>query len=86
MIVISGGSRNNVLRSLDILGITDYFAEIITADDDHPTKNTIEAFTLLADKYNVKPDQCHVFEDGVTGLINALKAGMTVTDARNIDL
>ncbi|QLE78283.1 HAD family phosphatase [Francisella sp. Scap27] len=86
MVVISGGKRKNVLRSLDILKITDYFAEIITADDNHPTKNTTDAFTLLAKKYKVEPKQCHVFEDGVTGLINALEAGMTVTDVRNIEL
>ena len=86
MLVISGGHRNNVLLTLDGLGLTEYFEEIITADDDHPPKSTVDAFTILADKYNLKPSECHVFEDGVKCLINALKAGMTVTDARNIDL
>ncbi|MDE5014444.1 haloacid dehalogenase, partial [Francisella tularensis subsp. holarctica] len=32
------------------------------------------------------PRECHVFEDGVPGLISALHAGMTVTDVRNIEL
>ena len=86
MLVISGGHRNNVIITLEKLGLESYFEEIITADDDHPPKSTIEAFTILADKYNLKPSKCHVFEDGVKCLINALKAGMTVTDARNIDL
>ena len=86
MLVISGGKAKNVIRTLEILKIDDCFDEIITADDDHPTKDTTEAFTLLAEKYGVKPEECHVFEDGVPGLINALKAGMTVTDMRNIDL
>lgn len=86
MFVISGGSKKNVIKSLDVLEITSMFDEIITADDDHPAKNTTEAFTLLSDKYNLSPKECHVFEDGVPGLINALQAGMTVTDVRNIDL
>lgn len=86
MLVISGGTRKNVTKSLDVLEVTNLFDEIITADDNHPTKNTPEAFTLLAQKYNVQPSECHVFEDGVPGLINALHAGMTVTDVRNIDL
>jgi HAD superfamily hydrolase (TIGR01509 family) len=86
MLVISGGHRNNVLLTLKGLGITEYFEEIITADDNHPPKSKVEAFTLLADKYNLHPSECHVFEDGVKCLINALTAGMTVTDARNIDL
>ncbi|MGQ4002332.1 HAD family phosphatase [Francisellaceae bacterium CB299] len=86
MLVISGGKSKNVHRTLKILGIDDCFDEIITADDSHPSKNTTEAFTLLAEKYDVKPEECLVFEDGVPGLINALKAGMTVMDMRNMDL
>lgn len=86
MIVISGGKKKNVYKALDTLELTELFDEIITADDNHPSKNTPEAFTLLAEKYNVKNNECHVFEDGVPGLINALKAGMTITDVRNINL
>lgn len=86
MIVLSGGTKKNVFKTLDALGITNLFDEIITADDNHPSKNTIEAFTLIADKYNISYHECHVFEDGVPGLIHALKAGMTVTDMRTIDL
>ena len=86
MLVISGGKSKNVARTLKILEIDDCFDEVITADNNHPSKNTTKAFTLLAEKYSVKPEECHVFEDGVPGLINALKAGMTVTDMRNVDL
>ncbi|MFT5949863.1 MAG: beta-phosphoglucomutase-like phosphatase (HAD superfamily) [Francisella sp.] len=86
MIVISGGKAKNVHRTLEILEIDDCFDEIITADDNHPSKNTTKAFTLLAEKYGVKSEECLVFEDGLPGLINALKAGMTVMDMRNVDL
>jgi len=86
MVVISGGTKINVIKTLKSLNILNMFDDIITADDQHPAKNTTEAFTLIADKYNIKYSACHVFEDGVPGLINALKAGMTVTDMRNIDL
>ncbi|MBD1309031.1 HAD family hydrolase [Francisella tularensis subsp. holarctica] len=86
MLVISGGKKLNVYKSLDVLGLKDFFDEIITADDNHPSKNIPKAFTLIADKYNLKPRECHVFEDGVPGLISALQAGMTVTDVRNIEL
>ena len=41
---------------------------------------------LLQIDYKLQNHECHVFEDGVPGLINALKAGMTVTDVRNIEL
>ena len=86
MLVLSGGKKLNVYKSLDVLGLRDFFDEIITTDDNHPSKNTPAAFTMLADKYNLRPRECHVFEDGVPGLISALQAGMTVTDIRNIEL
>ncbi len=56
MLVIYVGKEKNVRRTLEILKINDCFDEIITADDNHPSKNTTEAFSLLAKKYNVKTD------------------------------
>ena len=41
---------------------------------------------MIADKYNLKPQKCHVFENSVPGLVNAFQSGMTVTDVRNIEL
>ena len=84
MVVISGGMRRNVLKTLNILNITNHFEFIITADDNHPTKDSPEAFTLIADRLAVDCDKCHVFEDGKPGLINAVKANMMVTDMRTI--
>ncbi len=84
MVVISGGSCQNVLKTLDTLNIKNLFEFIITADDDHPTKEYPEAFTLIADRLGVECDKCHVFEDGKPGLINAVKANMMVTDMRTI--
>jgi beta-phosphoglucomutase-like phosphatase (HAD superfamily) len=82
MVVISGGTSDNVNKTLLTLDISNSFDWIITADDDHPTKDSPLAFTKIADKLGVKPDLCHVFEDGKLGLINAIKANMMVTDAR----
>lgn len=84
MVVISGGERNNVIKTLESLEILDRFEEVITADDDHPYKNDPRAFTLIADKYNADYSKTHVFEDGIPGLMSALQAGMMVTDVRTI--
>ena len=82
MVVISGGMWKNVIKTLNVLGLKNHFEFVITADDDHPKKDTPEAFTLIADKLGVDYDKCHVFEDGKPGLINAVKANMMVTDIR----
>jgi len=85
MIVVSGGIHKNVEKTLDELDILYMFDKIISSDSDHPTKNKKKAFTKIAKEFGVEPRYCHVFEDGVPGLINALKVGMSVTDIRNID-
>ncbi|MFZ9034898.1 MAG: HAD family hydrolase [Francisellaceae bacterium] len=82
MVVISGGHRNSVVKTLEILKIKDHFEFIITADDDHPTKDNPEAFIKIAKRLGVAADKCHVFEDGKPGLINAVVANMMVTDVR----
>ena len=84
MVVISGGERKNVIKTLEALCILELFEEVITADDDHPYKNKPEAFTLIADKYQADYTLTHVFEDGIPGLISALEAGMMITDVRTI--
>ena len=82
MVVISGGKRESVMLTLACLQLLEYFSFIITADDEHPLKNTPEAFRLIAKRLNVDCEWCQVFEDGKPGLINAIQAGMRVTDVR----
>ena len=82
MVVISGGTLENVSKTLITLGIKNLFNWIITADDNHPSKDSPLAFIKIANKFGVKPSLCHVFEDGKLGLINAIKADMVVTDVR----
>jgi HAD superfamily hydrolase (TIGR01509 family) len=83
MAVASGGSRENVLLSLELIGLKGYFAAIVTADDkDVQPKPSPEIFLEAAKRINVDPKLCQVFEDGDIGLEAARKAGMLATDIR----
>lgn len=83
MAVASGGTRENVVLSLDLIGIKQYFTVIITADDkDIQPKPSPEIFLEAAKRLNIDPQFCQVFEDGDMGLVAAIKAGMHVTDIR----
>jgi HAD superfamily hydrolase (TIGR01509 family) len=83
MAIASGGSRENVLLSLELIGIKQYFTAIITADDkDVQPKPSPEIFLEAAKRINVDPQLCQVFEDGDIGLEAARKAGMLATDIR----
>jgi HAD superfamily hydrolase (TIGR01509 family) len=85
MAVASGGSRENVMLSLQLAGITQYFAAIVTADDrDVLPKPSPEIFLEAAKRINVEPQLCQVFEDGDVGLVAARKAGMLATDIREL--
>ena len=85
MAIASGGSRENVLLSLKLIGIEEYFATIITADDkDVQPKPSPEIFLEAAKRINVDPKLCQVFEDGDIGLEAARNAGMLGTDIREL--
>jgi HAD superfamily hydrolase (TIGR01509 family) len=82
MAVASGGTRENVLLTLDILGLTDCFETIITADDPVKPKPDPDIFLEAARRMRVEPSHCQVFEDGDAGLEAARTAGMVATDIR----
>jgi len=85
MAIASGGSRENVLLSLELIGIKQYFTVIITADDkDVQPKPSPEIFLEAARRIHIDPRVCQVFEDGDIGLEAARKAGMLATDIREL--
>jgi HAD superfamily hydrolase (TIGR01509 family) len=85
MAIASGGSRENVLLSLDLIGIRQYFATIITADDkDVQPKPSPEIFWEAARRINIDLQLCQVFEDGDIGLEAARNAGMLATNIREL--
>ena len=82
MAVASGGTRANVMLTLDALGFEDCFAVVLTSDDDVSPKPNPEIFLEAARRLNVDPGACQVFEDGDAGLEAARRAGMFATDVR----
>jgi len=82
MAVVSGGRRDNVLLTLESLGLRRFFAVILTADDPIPPKPAPDLFLEAARRLEAAPGLCLVFEDGDMGLEAARLAGMRVTDVR----
>ena len=80
--VVSGGTRNVVVPTLQAVAVLDLFQVIVTADDPVRPKPAPDVFLEGARRLGVEPTKCHVFEDGEPGLIAAHAAGMTVTDVR----
>ncbi|NLE34687.1 MAG: beta-phosphoglucomutase family hydrolase [Bacteroidales bacterium] len=78
----TGGHREAVEKTLEIIGIREYFDIIVTANDVTNHKPHPETFLKCAELMGVPPAQCEVFEDGDLGIEAARRAGMIATDVR----
>jgi HAD superfamily hydrolase (TIGR01509 family) len=74
--VVSGSTRDSVEASLSSLGILDKFDTLVCAGDYTHGKPNPEPFLLAAQRLNVDPTKCLVFEDAQPGIDSAVAAGM----------
>ncbi|YCM45365.1 HAD family phosphatase [Verrucomicrobiaceae bacterium 227] len=78
MAVASGGSRVVVEKTLQIVGISDWFDEVVSSDEVENGKPAPDVFLEAASRLGVAPADCVVFEDGRAGIEAAIAAGMEV--------
>lgn len=78
MAVASGGSRMVVEKTLRIVGVSDWFDEVITADDVVEGKPAPDIFIKAARLLGVAPAKCLALEDAPAGILAAQRAGMQV--------
>ena len=76
--VASGGSRYVVEKTLKLLDCSDWFDEVVTADDVENGKPSPDIFLHAAKLLGVDPGKCLVIEDAPPGVIAAQAAGMKV--------
>jgi HAD superfamily hydrolase (TIGR01509 family) len=74
--VVSGGARDSVTASLSAVGLLERFDVVVCAGDYVNGKPDPESFLLAAQRLNVQPDHCLVFEDAELGIQAAAAAGM----------
>ena len=74
--VVSGSTRESVIKSLRTLRLLDRFETLVCAGDYENAKPHPEAFLMAAQRLGVAPEQCLVFEDTEMGIQAATAAGM----------
>jgi beta-phosphoglucomutase family hydrolase len=79
MAVGTGGYKRLAWKSLEILGLKDYFEILVSGEDVEHPKPHPETFLKCASLMGVAPKVCHVFEDGELGIQAAHSAGMYST-------
>jgi beta-phosphoglucomutase-like phosphatase (HAD superfamily) len=76
----TGGMRRLAIRTLEIIGMQDYFDVLVTSEDVQNYKPHPETFLKCAELMGIDPVDCEVFEDGILGMKAAEIAGMMVVD------
>ena len=79
MAVGTGGYKRLAWKTLEIIGLKDYFEILVSSEDVQHPKPHPETFLKCAELMGVEPEACHVFEDGDLGIEAARAAGMKST-------
>lgn len=79
MAVGTGGYKRLAWKSLEILGLDNYFDILVSSEDVEHPKPHPDTFLKCAELLGVEPEYCQVFEDGNLGIQAAEAAGMMAT-------
>ena len=82
MAVASGGYRRVVSRTLEVIGVADWFGAVVCAEDTERHKPDPDVFLEAARRLGVEATRCVAFEDTELGLEAVRRAGMTAIDIR----
>ncbi len=74
--IVSGSPRASIVKTLQVLGLTDRFPVLVGAEDYAKGKPDPEPFLVAARLLGVAPEACLVFEDADAGISAAKAAGM----------
>jgi HAD superfamily hydrolase (TIGR01509 family) len=74
--VASSSPREDVLLSLDTIGLSKYFPAVFAADDVAATKPAPDLYLKASAAIEVPPARCLAFEDSGAGLTAAVAAGL----------
>ena len=83
--LVTTASKQNTYDILNEFGITGIFDLILTHEDITKSKPDPEGFLKAMAKYNVKPEECIIFEDSGVGIEAAGRTGATVFVAKGFN-
>jgi HAD superfamily hydrolase (TIGR01509 family) len=78
--IATGGSRFVIEKTLQVVGVSDWFDEVITADDVSNGKPAPDIYLEAARRLGVSPTKCLAFEDAPAGIDSARAAGMMIVE------
>ena len=77
-VIASSTHKENITTTLKVIGLGDYFQDIVSAEDVLRGKPDPEVFQTAAERIGVLPRNGIVFEDALVGIAAAKAAGIRV--------
>jgi beta-phosphoglucomutase family hydrolase len=77
-VIASSTHRENITTTLEVLGLQDFFSQIVASEDVKRGKPDPEVFVTAAQRLGALPADSIVFEDALVGITAAHAAGMKV--------
>ncbi len=77
-VIGSSTCRENIECVIDVIGLRDFFQDIVSGDDATHGKPHPEIFLVAADRLGLPPERAVVFEDALVGIEAAQRGGMKV--------
>jgi beta-phosphoglucomutase family hydrolase len=77
-VIASSTHRENITTTLEVLGLQEFFSEIVASEDVKRGKPDPEVFLTAAQLLGTAPADAVVFEDALVGIAAAHAAGMKV--------
>lgn len=82
MAIGTGSYRKTVEKVIGLFQLDEFIKTVVTADDVSNHKPAPDTFLQCAERMQLSPADCVVYEDGDPGVEAALAAGMQVVDVR----
>ena len=84
--LVTSAPKERAKKMLKLNDVDKYFTYTVTGDEVTKGKPDPEPYLKAADKMNIDPGECLVFEDSNNGIISAVAAGMNVIAVNNFEM
>ncbi len=84
--LVTSAPKERAKKMLKLNDIDKYFTYTVPGDEVKKSKPDPEPYLKAADKMNIDPGECLVFEDSNNGIISAVAAGMNVIAVNNYEI
>ncbi len=73
--IVTSDDHDTAVRTMNLLGVSQYVSEVVGGDDEHPMKPAPDALLHVCERLDVPPQRAMMVGDTVADLVMAERAG-----------